>query len=94
VEIVTLSNEQERQQWREKLGEVLSEKALYVAEVMNRQEFVPKMPNYTDLELVFDTSYADVQPYLFKVCYSTASPGGQSVGLTTVRKLLKDTLQI
>jgi len=94
VEIVTLGNEQERQQWREKLGEVLSEKTLYVAEVMNRQEFVPKMPNYTDLELVFDTSYADVQPYLFKVCYSTASPGGQSVGLTTVRKLLKDTLAL
>ena len=34
---------------------------------MNKPEFVPKMPNQSDLELVFDTSLQDVQPYLFKV---------------------------
>ena len=35
---------------------------------MNKYEFVPKMPNSSDLELVFDTSFHDVQPHLFKVC--------------------------
>ena len=36
-------------------------------QVMNKYEFVPKMPNSSDLELVFDTSFHDVQPHLFKV---------------------------
>jgi hypothetical protein len=36
-------------------------------QVMNKPEFVPKMPNQSDLELVFDTTVQDVQPYLFKV---------------------------
>jgi len=94
VEIVSLANESERLGWREKLGEVLCEKTLYVTEVMNKQEFVPKMPNSSDLELVFDTSFHDVQPHLFKVCHSTASVGSPGVGVNMVRRLLKDTLAI
>ena len=66
LEIVSLANETERLGWREKLGEVLCEKTLYITEVMNKQEFVPKMPNSSDLELVFDTNFYDVQPHLFK----------------------------
>jgi autophagy-related protein 101 len=27
------------------------------------------MPNQSELDLIFDTSYPDVQPYLFKVRY-------------------------
>ena len=38
---------------------------------MNKYEFVPKMPNSSDLEMVFDTSFHDVQPHLFKVCKTT-----------------------
>ena len=34
---------------------------------MNKYEFVPKMPNSSDLEMVIDTSFHDVQPHLFKV---------------------------
>ena len=34
---------------------------------MNRHEYVPKMPNQSELDLVFDTSLQDVQPYLCKV---------------------------
>ena len=94
VEIVSLANESERLGWREKLGEVLCEKTMYVTEVMNKHEFVPKMPNSSDLELVFDTSFHDVQPHLFKVCHSTASVGSPGVGVNTVRRLLKDTLAI
>jgi len=57
----------ERQKCREKVGDMLTEKILYIAEVMNRHEYVPKMPNQSELDLIFDTSYPDVQPYLFKV---------------------------
>lgn len=57
----------ERQLLREKLGEVLAEKLMNVAEAMNRHEYVPKMPNQSELDLVFDTTIADVQPYLYRV---------------------------
>ena len=57
----------ERQIVREKVGEMLSEKIMYVAENMNRHEYTPKMPSQSDLDLIFDTSYSDVQPYLHKV---------------------------
>jgi len=94
VELVSLSNEYERGKWREKLGEMLAEKTLYITEVMNKHEFLPKMPNQSDLDLVFDSSFQDVQPYLFKVTHCTASPSTPSMGINTVRRLLKDTLAI
>ena len=57
----------ERQICREKVGELMSEKILAITENMNRHEYVPKMPNQSDLELIFETNFADVQPYCFKV---------------------------
>lgn len=93
TDLVHFTNEHDRQRWQEKVGEMLCDKVMYVAEVMNRHDYVPKMPNRADLELVFDTSYPDVQPYLFKISYATSGPSSPSVG-TTVRRLLKDTLAI
>ncbi|XP_033742369.1 autophagy-related protein 101-like [Pecten maximus] len=93
LETLTLANENERQVCREKLGEILAEKVMHVAEAMNRHEYVPKMPNQSELDLIFDTSYRDVQPYLFKISHQTTGPIPTSVG-TTMRKLLKDTLAL
>lgn len=93
TDLVTFANEQERQRYQESLGDTLSDKVIYIAEVMNRDEYVPKMPSKAELDLVFDTSFPDVQPFLFKVCYSTAPPSSPSVG-STVRRLLKDTLAL
>ena len=61
----------ERQVCREKVGDMLTDKILYIAEIMNRHEYVPKMPNQSELDLIFDTTYPDVQPYLFKVRTNT-----------------------
>ena len=93
TELITFGTEHERLKWSEQVGEMLSEKVLYVAEVMNRGDYLPKMPSQVDLDLIFDTSYEDCQPFLFKVSYATAGPTAASVG-TTVRRLLKDTLAI
>jgi len=41
---------------------------LYIVEAMSQHEYVPKIPNQAELDLVFDISLPDVQPYLFKVC--------------------------
>ena len=84
----------ERQMYREKVGELLAEKILFIAESMNRPSYVPKMPNESELDLIFDTSFIDIQPYLFKISYGTTpSSAGASMG-TTMRRLLKDTLSL
>ncbi len=33
----------------------------------NKPDYVPKPIHLSELDLVFDTSYTDIQPYLFKV---------------------------
>jgi len=94
MEIVSLASESDRQLYREKVGELLAEKILYIAESMNRPSYVPKMPNQPELDLIFDTSFIDIQPYLFKISYGTSPPStGTSMG-STVRRLLKDTLSL
>jgi len=92
-DLVHFTNEADRQRWQEKVGEMLCDKVMYVAEVMNRHDYVPKMPNQEDLDTIFDTSYPEVQPYLFKISHSTSGPSSPTVG-TTVRRLLRDTLAI
>lgn len=94
LELINLYNEDERQICRERVGELLTDKILYITEVMNRHDYVPKMPNQTELDLIFDTTYQDVQPYLFKFKFSTAAPhAGSSVG-NTMKKLIKETLSL
>jgi len=93
IDIVSLPNEHERQLFREKVGESLAEKVLYIAEAMSRHEYIPKLPSQADLDLVFDVSLAEVQPYCFKIGYQTNMSTSTSVS-TTVRKLIKDTLAI
>jgi autophagy-related protein 101 len=93
IDIVTPPNEHERQLLREKVSETLAEKILYIAEVMSKHEYVPKLPSQSDLDLVFDVSFGEVQPYCFKISYQTTMSSSASVS-TTVRKLIKDTLAI
>lgn len=90
-ELINLHSEDERQVYRERVGEMLQDKVLYITEVMNRHEYVPKMPSRSDIDLIFDTSYEDVQPYLFKVNYSLAGPSASTMG-NTMRKLIRETL--
>ena len=93
IELIKLATEHEKIICREKVGELLGEKILYITEVMNRHDYLPKMPNQTELDLIFDTSYPDVQPYLFKLSYSLNGPSTNSVG-NTMKKLIKETLSM
>ena len=90
LELIKLNNEYERQKCREKVGDMLTDAILYIAKVMNRDEYVPKIPNQSELDLIFDTSYPDVQPYLFKVTFANSGPTNTSVG-TTMKKLIRKT---
>ena len=63
----------ERKVFREKVVDVLTEKLRHVVQAMNRQQYLPHTPPQAELDLVFDTSFPDVQPYLFKVGAETGS---------------------
>lgn len=93
LELINLGSEDERQMCRERVGDMLTDKVLYIAEVMNRHDYVPKMPNQSEIDLIFDTTYADVQPYLFKFKFNTTSANTPSVS-NTMKKLIKDTLSL
>lgn len=82
--------ELERQKFREKVAETVSEKILDIAQSINRPDYVPKMPNQSELGNVFDTSYANIQPYLFKINIQMSNEVTPSVG-STMRKLIRDT---
>ena len=58
--------------FREKVVDVLTEKLRHVVQAMNRQQYLPHTPPQAELDLVFDTSFPDVQPYLFKVRIAAA----------------------
>ena len=90
LNVITLSNEHERQICREKVGEALAEKVVCIAEVMNRPEYVPKMPNHSEVANVFDVNFNDVQPYLHRFSYQTSELASSSVG-SSVKKLILDT---
>lgn len=93
LELINLYNEDERQIYRERVSDMLTDKILYITEVMNRHDYVPKMPSHSELDSIFDTNYADIQPYLFKCKFSTAGPNENSVS-NTMKKLFKETLSL
>ncbi|PIO23737.1 hypothetical protein AB205_0058420 [Aquarana catesbeiana] len=88
-----VSEFKERQICREKVGEKLGEKIINVVEVMNRHEYLPKMPTQSEVDNVFDTTLKDVQPYLYKISFQITDSLGTSV-TTTMRRLIKDTLAL
>lgn len=93
LELIKLATEHERQICREKVGDLLTDKILYITEVMNRHDYIPKVPSQAELDLIFDTSYPDIQPYLFKLSFTTSSPSTTTMG-NTMKKLIRETLSI
>ncbi|KAK5640690.1 hypothetical protein RI129_009237 [Pyrocoelia pectoralis] len=94
LELISLTNEDERQVCREKVGEILTDKILYITEVMNREEYIPKVPDQADLNQIFDTSYDDIQPYLFKLRYSLSGPSSETSVGSAMKKLIKESLSL
>ncbi|CAG7728843.1 unnamed protein product [Allacma fusca] len=72
IEVKSIRSEIERQLNRENLGELVGEKVVLIAEVMNRQQYLPKIPAQSEVDLIFDTSFPDIQPYLFRMSYKTS----------------------
>lgn len=93
LDLLNMTNEDERQVCREQVSEMLADKIMYITDVMNRPNYVPKIPTQAELPHIFDTSYTDIQPYLFTVKFDTAKSGETSVS-RTMKKLIKETLSL
>lgn len=92
-ELTESRNEHDMHTKHEGVVEMLQDKIVFITEIINRHEYVPKMPSRSDVDLVFDTTYADIQPYLFKITYNLSGAPPTSVG-NTVRKLIRETLSL
>jgi Autophagy-related protein 101 len=94
LELLKLYCEDEKQLCREKISDMITDKIFYITEVINRHDYIPKMPNQSELDLIFDTSYPDVQPYNFTVKFSTSEPSGSNTVGNTMKKIFKETLSL
>ncbi|XP_049873183.1 autophagy-related protein 101 [Pectinophora gossypiella] len=92
-ELTESRSENDMHSKHESVVEMLQDKIVFITEIINRHEYVPKMPSRSDADLIFDTSYTDIQPYLFKIHYNLSGAPPTSVG-NTVRKLIRDTLAL
>jgi len=82
LDVISLNNEHESSEFKTKLSEQMSEKIFGILDVINRHEFVPRVPVREEEDTVFDTSYSDIQPYLFKIHHQTTGPSPSSVKAT------------
>lgn len=80
-------SEEEWQRHQQELSNQLRGKVLYIAEVVNKPDHIPRNPTAENLSNVFDTRFPSVQPYLHRVIFEF---GGEGMA-GTVRKFLRDT---
>ncbi|TKR76300.1 hypothetical protein L596_017459 [Steinernema carpocapsae] len=86
---------------REKVSDDLSTIVLSICSLINKGQYIPKMPNNADYPSVFDGSITDCQPYHYRILWPglaaqlQASHGDSSSNLLQngfMKKILKDTL--
>lgn len=92
IELMQLSNEDERQVLREKLSDLLGEKVRQIIEIMDKPDYTPKLQNQNQLDTIYESDFKDLQPYLFRTYYALDGAVNQiSVG-NTMKRMLKDAL--
>lgn len=75
------SNQQRNPSSNARLEDVLSQKLLDIVRIVNNDKHsLPQMPTQLNLDNVFDTSHAELQPYLYSISYKISEnvPGVQS----------------
>lgn len=90
LDVISLNSEHERNAYRQSLGMSIGEKVMYIANNVSHHQYVPHTPSQRDLDLIFDTTYPSVQPYLFRISHQ----GPTATVSNTMRKFLKDTLML
>lgn len=52
---------------REFVGEKLSDTLLTVSDLINKPQYMPKIPTRSELPYVYDDRFTDCTPYLFRI---------------------------
>lgn len=52
---------------REYAGEKLADELLSLCQLINRPQYLPKMPTRSELPSIFEDRFSDSQPYLFRI---------------------------
>lgn len=92
IELMQLSNENERQVLREKLSDLLGEKVRQIIEIMDKPDYTPKIQNQSQLDTIYESDFKDIQPYLFRIYYSLDGTVNQVSVSTTMKRMIKDAL--
>uniref|UniRef100_A0A0N5C9T2 Autophagy-related protein 101 n=1 Tax=Strongyloides papillosus TaxID=174720 RepID=A0A0N5C9T2_STREA len=67
IEVITCSGSDKLAEMKVSVGELISEKILYICSKANRSNYLPIIPKFQELNNVFDDSFNDCQPYLFRI---------------------------
>uniref|UniRef100_A0A2M4ARZ4 Autophagy-related protein 101 n=1 Tax=Anopheles triannulatus TaxID=58253 RepID=A0A2M4ARZ4_9DIPT len=89
LELVELRDERERELCRDRLGDTLREMICGIVEAVGRDDYLPDVPCRNELHMVYDTSYPDVQPYLFQFRNTTQGVTVPSFGAAVGKTLQK-----
>ncbi|VDK85612.1 unnamed protein product [Litomosoides sigmodontis] len=90
----------EREYWermREEVADSVSEVVLKACSLISRPQYMPQMPTRSEVASVFDTSFLECQPYLFRVVKHPLDSGQNTestlmtIGASAVKKMLRDT---
>ncbi|KAL4003343.1 hypothetical protein ACH3XW_7220 [Acanthocheilonema viteae] len=90
----------EREYWermREEVADSVSEIVLKACSLISRPQYMPQMPARSEVTSIFDTSFLECQPYLFRVVKHPLDSGQNTestlmtIGASAVKKMLRDT---
>uniref|UniRef100_A0A914DYM5 Autophagy-related protein 101 n=1 Tax=Acrobeloides nanus TaxID=290746 RepID=A0A914DYM5_9BILA len=91
LEIVRTLRGEDFQRMREFVGEKLADKVLYMCSIINKPQYLPKMPTRTELPYVFEDKFSDCQPYLYRIS-SDCGQRQSDINSSFMKKFFKDTL--
>ncbi|OZC06434.1 hypothetical protein X798_06579 [Onchocerca flexuosa] len=82
---------------REEVADSVSEIVLKACSLISRPQYMPQMPARSEVTSIFDTSYFECQPYLFRIIKHPLDSGQSTestlmtIGASAVKKMLRDT---
>ncbi|KAI1728015.1 hypothetical protein DdX_00165 [Ditylenchus destructor] len=93
LDVVRTLNNEDFYRMREFVGEKLSDTILSVCEIVNKPQYLPKMPTRMELPYVYDDRFLDCHPYLYRVESDYGGRLSENASKSSfMKKLFRDTL--
>lgn len=94
LNLVRTLNNEDFFRMREYVAEQLSDTVLTICELVNKPQYLPKIPTRLEITSVYDVRFSDCDPYLWRLDseYGLRSAENLSTKSGFMKKLLRDTL--